>query len=236
MHEPNFISAGLMFIDPDRRLVEWRGVEVKGLQRRQFDILFVLVKHAGFVVTQENFLAAIWPEDADILHNSVTALVCKVIQKLRRVGCHNITTIHHLGFRYDAELENGKRIIRHLHVSSNKQTDHDIDEGECIKVAARKIVTDRKAKAGKLPGLLASKPPRLNPPPKQKRPKKAQFTLQESQASLSAEIEKRTDVKIMGIKAGAFRVHPNEFKQMKQALAMRKDRAEIARRAAENAK
>jgi two-component system KDP operon response regulator KdpE len=61
---PSFVSGDLM-VDRVRRLVQVKGAEVK-LSPREYDILQLLVQHAGKVLTHQFILREIWKVPTDV--------------------------------------------------------------------------------------------------------------------------------------------------------------------------
>ena len=62
--KPNF-KSGELTVDLVRRIVVVRGQEVK-LTRREYDLLRLLVAHAGKVVTHKLILQEVWGSETDV--------------------------------------------------------------------------------------------------------------------------------------------------------------------------
>jgi two-component system, OmpR family, KDP operon response regulator KdpE len=60
----NFVTGDLM-VDRVRRLVQFKGTEVK-LSPREYDILQLLVQHAGKVLTHQFILGKVWKSPTDV--------------------------------------------------------------------------------------------------------------------------------------------------------------------------
>jgi two-component system KDP operon response regulator KdpE len=76
---PPLFDDGVLRIDLGRRLVSLRGAPVK-LTRKEYDVLQMLVRHAGRVVTQQQLLREIWGP----VHVEDTHYLRIVIGKLRQ--------------------------------------------------------------------------------------------------------------------------------------------------------
>jgi two-component system KDP operon response regulator KdpE len=63
--ENPLFKTGDLVVDVVRRIVTVRGNEVK-LTPREYDLLRLLVSHAGKVLTHRSILKELWPADADV--------------------------------------------------------------------------------------------------------------------------------------------------------------------------
>jgi len=97
------ISAGPVRLDSSRREVRVNGNTIE-LSRKEFDLLWLLVTHAGAVVTRDACIDAIW-WGQDLLDSRT---LDTHIKRLRRkieddpANPHHILTIRGVGFRFDA--------------------------------------------------------------------------------------------------------------------------------------
>ena len=78
---PKLVERGDLTIDLDRRLVHRAGVEVH-LTRKEHDVLAVLARHIGRVVTHERIIAAAWGGDDDPRIEYLRIVVRNLRQKL----------------------------------------------------------------------------------------------------------------------------------------------------------
>ena len=78
---PKLVERGDLTIDLDRRLVRRAGVEVH-LTRKEHDVLAVLARHIGRVVTHERIIAAAWGGDDDPRIEYLRIVVRNLRQKL----------------------------------------------------------------------------------------------------------------------------------------------------------
>ena len=63
--EPSLFRAGALSVDLVRRIVTLDGDEVK-LSPKEYDILRILVSHAGKVITHQHLLREIWDDTTDV--------------------------------------------------------------------------------------------------------------------------------------------------------------------------
>jgi two-component system, OmpR family, KDP operon response regulator KdpE len=76
-------KAGDLEIDFAARLVSVQGEDVR-LTPREYDLLRVLARHAGRVVTHRQLIAAVWGPEAEVDAQFVRVLVGQVRQKLEQ--------------------------------------------------------------------------------------------------------------------------------------------------------
>lgn len=76
-------KAGDLDIDFAARLVSVQGEDVR-LTPREYDLLRVLARHAGRVVTHRQLIAAVWGPEAEVDAQFVRVLVGQVRQKLEQ--------------------------------------------------------------------------------------------------------------------------------------------------------
>ena len=100
--EPAAFVSGDLTVDLVRRLVHVRGEEVK-LSPREFDILQILVRHAGKVLTHKFIIREVWKVETDVQYLRI------YIKQLRRKieanpqQPHHIVTETGVGYRLRAE-------------------------------------------------------------------------------------------------------------------------------------
>lgn len=75
------VQRGQLIIDLDRRLVSRGGAEVH-LTRKEYDVLTVLAKHIGRVVTHDRLLDACWGADEDPRVEYLRIVIRNLRQKL----------------------------------------------------------------------------------------------------------------------------------------------------------
>jgi two-component system OmpR family response regulator len=93
------VGIGDLRIDPAGRRV-WRSDVAIALTAREFDVLEFLARRAGVVVSKNEILAGVWPDDFDGDPNIVEVYV----RRLRRAvdepfGRHSIETVRGAGYR-----------------------------------------------------------------------------------------------------------------------------------------
>lgn len=99
-------TSGSLTIDFARRRVALEGDEVR-LTPREYDLLRVLARHAGRVVTHRQLIAAVWGADATVDAQFVRVLVGQLRQKVEEEPSRPrlVTTEPGLGYRLTAPDE-----------------------------------------------------------------------------------------------------------------------------------
>lgn len=93
------IERGDLSIDLDRRLVH-RGGEELHLTRKEYDVLALLARHIGRVVTHERVLAACWGGDEDPRIEYLRIVIRNLRQKLEAPGPVGSVIANELGVGY----------------------------------------------------------------------------------------------------------------------------------------
>ncbi len=95
------IKFGDLTIDPAKRVVTLMG-EMISLGRKELDILTLLARKAGDIVTRENILSALY-ENADLYDRTVDSHMSHLRKKLREVSGQNlqISSVYGLGYRLE---------------------------------------------------------------------------------------------------------------------------------------
>lgn len=88
---------GELKIDERSYRVFHRGAEVK-LAKKEFELLALLVRNRGSVVSRERILSEIWQMSDEVETRTVDAHIRNLRRKL---GSERITTVVGLGYRYD---------------------------------------------------------------------------------------------------------------------------------------
>jgi DNA-binding response OmpR family regulator len=95
--EPEPLQARDMRIDLAARRA-WRGDDELALRPKEFDLLVLLVREAGRVVTRERIMREVW--DTDWLGSTKT-LDTHVLTLRGKVGAEAITTLRGVGYRFE---------------------------------------------------------------------------------------------------------------------------------------
>jgi two-component system, OmpR family, response regulator PrrA len=98
------VRAGDLELDPGTREVTYAGAQVR-LTRREFELLEVLVRNAGMVLTRDQLLDRVWGYDFDVRSDAVDTFVSYLRRKLEAGGRPRvIQTVRGVGFvlRQDA--------------------------------------------------------------------------------------------------------------------------------------
>jgi DNA-binding response OmpR family regulator len=95
------IKFGDLTIDPAKRVVTLMG-EMISLGRKELDILTLLARKAGDIVTRENILSALY-ENADLYDRTVDSHMSHLRKKLREVSGQSlqISSVYGLGYRLE---------------------------------------------------------------------------------------------------------------------------------------
>lgn len=104
------------------------------LRVKEFEILELLVRNNGRVLTKEEMMSAVW-HDTYVEESNLAQYVSRLRKILNTEGCNYITTYPKRGYRFLAELENGgdgRTIERHLRVSL----------GEAVERSKRRALKD----------------------------------------------------------------------------------------------
>jgi DNA-binding winged helix-turn-helix (wHTH) protein/Flp pilus assembly protein TadD len=85
-------------LDPVRRVL-WRGDELLPVAPKAIDLLAVLLRRPGQVVTKEELLREVWP-DTYVEEANLSVLVAQLRKVLTRDGKPPIETVHRRGYRF----------------------------------------------------------------------------------------------------------------------------------------
>jgi two-component system OmpR family response regulator len=95
------VQLGDLVVDPVARRVTRRGTEIV-LSAREFDILHLLVSHAGRVVTRLMILDEVWDGETDLRSNVIDVHLAAIRAKIDKpFGTETITTLRGVGYRVD---------------------------------------------------------------------------------------------------------------------------------------
>lgn len=95
------IKFGELTIDPTKRVVTLMG-EMISLGRKELDILTMLARKAGDIVTRENILSSLY-ENADLYDRTVDSHMSHLRRKIREVAGPSlqISSVYGLGYRLE---------------------------------------------------------------------------------------------------------------------------------------
>jgi DNA-binding response OmpR family regulator len=92
------LRVGDLVVDADTRTARRSGIELE-LTRREFDLLEVLTRNAGVVLTRDRLLELVWGYDFDVGTNAVDTFVSYLRRKLESGGAPRlIHTVRGVGF------------------------------------------------------------------------------------------------------------------------------------------
>lgn len=88
-------------VNPQHRTVFMRGSQVY-LVAKEFDILYFLICHPGYVFTRDQIYAHVWKEEHPYGSQSVADHICAIRKKLGLSAQESkyIETVHHIGYRF----------------------------------------------------------------------------------------------------------------------------------------
>jgi two-component system KDP operon response regulator KdpE len=96
---PAIVRAGTATIDLERRSVT-RGGEAIHLTRKEHDVLAVLARHAGRVVTHDRIMAAAWSGEDDARIEYLRIVIRNLRQKIEAPGAVGSVIANELGVGY----------------------------------------------------------------------------------------------------------------------------------------
>ena len=96
---------GDLQIDVRARRVSRRGADIS-LTRREFDILELLLRRAGEVITRDEFLEHVWGSDVNVTNRTVDTHMAALRRKLEGEGGETqyIHSVRGVGYRFDENL------------------------------------------------------------------------------------------------------------------------------------
>jgi two-component system OmpR family response regulator len=96
------LHVGDLVLDPLSRRTSRGGQEIE-LSAREFDILELLMRRAGRLVTRYTILDEVWDGETDLRSNVIDVHVASLRAKIDRpFGTNTITTLRGAGYRVDA--------------------------------------------------------------------------------------------------------------------------------------
>jgi two-component system OmpR family response regulator len=99
--EASILQVGDLVLDPGARRTTRRGVEIE-LSAREFDILELLLRRSGQLVTRLTILDEVWDGETDLRSNVIDVHVATLRAKIDRpFGTETITTLRGAGYRID---------------------------------------------------------------------------------------------------------------------------------------
>ncbi|HEY6137292.1 MAG TPA: response regulator transcription factor [Thermoanaerobaculia bacterium] len=95
--DPSVYDDGELKIDEKSYRVFRHGTEVK-LAKKEFELLWLLVRNRGSVISRERILSEIWQMSDEVETRTVDAHIRNLRKK---IGSQRITTVVGFGYRYD---------------------------------------------------------------------------------------------------------------------------------------
>jgi two-component system OmpR family response regulator len=99
--EAAVVTVGDLVVDGGARRVRRGEAEIE-LSTRELDILLLLARHAGRVVSRQTILDEVWDGETDLRSNVIDVHVAAIRAKIDRpFGTSSITTVRGAGYRLD---------------------------------------------------------------------------------------------------------------------------------------
>jgi two-component system OmpR family response regulator len=99
--EASILQVGDLVLDAGARRTTRGGIEIE-LSAREFDILELLLRRSGQLVTRLNILDEVWDGETDLRSNVIDVHVASLRAKIDRpFGAETITTLRGAGYRLD---------------------------------------------------------------------------------------------------------------------------------------
>jgi DNA-binding response OmpR family regulator len=99
---PRATDVGGLSVDGTARRVTLLGTEI-ALSRREFDVLELLIRHAGHIMSKEQIETQVWGFEAESGGNLVEVYVGRLRRKLDDTdGGRFISTVRGIGYRFEA--------------------------------------------------------------------------------------------------------------------------------------
>jgi two-component system OmpR family response regulator len=97
------LKSGTLILDPSARRVRRAGTDIE-LSAREFDILVLLLRQAGRVVSRFTILDEVWDGETDLRSNVIDVHIASLRAKIDRpFGTDTITTVRGAGYRIDPD-------------------------------------------------------------------------------------------------------------------------------------
>lgn len=90
-----------LVIDISKKSVEIDGEEIS-LTKKEFEILFLLLKHKGRVFSREDILSSVWPDEVYVLDRTIDVNITRLRKKVGKYGKCIVTR---LGYGYCFEAK-----------------------------------------------------------------------------------------------------------------------------------
>lgn len=102
MRSQRSVTVGELVLDPRTRTATKRG-EVIDLTAKEFDVVSMLARRAGRVVTRAAIVAEVWGQGVDLRSNVMDVHMATIRAKVDRAfGTATIATVRGVGYRLDA--------------------------------------------------------------------------------------------------------------------------------------
>lgn len=96
-------DKGILMLQPgvwldERRRSVWEDDHEISVTRREYEVLYMLFRNKGCVLTYEQIYTRVWKEEYYEGRNSVICLMSRLRKKLKMVSC--ISSIREIGYMY----------------------------------------------------------------------------------------------------------------------------------------
>lgn len=103
LEEADGFRIGTLYVSPERHIVQVDGENVN-LTYKEFEMLCLLLRNKGLVLTREQFLDKVWGYAFDGENRTVDVHIRTLRQKLGQAGGY-IRTIRGIGYKLEAETD-----------------------------------------------------------------------------------------------------------------------------------
>ena len=97
------ISFGELVLNPETKRTYISGVDVS-LTKKEFEVLYMLMRKPGRVYSREEILARVWPDDVNVLERSIDVNMARLRKKLG-VYANNVVSRSGYGYCFVTETK-----------------------------------------------------------------------------------------------------------------------------------
>ncbi|MBR4065560.1 MAG: response regulator transcription factor [Bacteroidaceae bacterium] len=94
-----------LLLNPETKRTYIDGVDI-ALTKKEFEVLFMLMRKPGRVYSREEILSRVWPDDVNVLERSIDVNMARLRKKL---GCYANNIVSRSGYGYCFNMENKDR-------------------------------------------------------------------------------------------------------------------------------
>lgn len=94
--ETNELVAGALVLNPETKRATLNGEDIS-LTKKEFEVLYMLLRKPGKVYSREEILAKVWPDDVNVLERSIDVNMARLRKKL---GSYATKIVSRSGYGY----------------------------------------------------------------------------------------------------------------------------------------